>query len=140
MGGRGQGVRRGRSDVRGRVQNGRYDKVRTGNAAGTPLGNRWQVLDQTGDDMDLSIEEVRRERREEIREETVGRENYRERDDMVGELRRISQPGTSVRAERTAEGGRSATGDDNEGQAGIDKDGDKGMAARKRNLQERSPG
>jgi hypothetical protein len=72
MGGRGQGVRRGRSDSKGRVQNGRYDKVRTGNGAGTSWGNRWQILDQTGEDMDLSIEEVRRERREEIREETAG--------------------------------------------------------------------
>jgi hypothetical protein len=105
MGGRGQGVRRGRSEVRGRVQNGRYDKVRTGYNAGTPIGNRWQVLDQTGEDMDLSIEEVRRERREEIREDTQDRERNREQDDMVGDLRRISQPGTSMRGERTMEGG-----------------------------------
>jgi hypothetical protein len=105
-----------------------------------PTGNRWQVLDQTGEDMDLSIEEVRRERREEIREETLDRERNREQDDMVGELRRVSQPGTSVRVERTTEGGSQATGDDNRAQSGTDKDGDRGMAARKRNLQERSPG
>jgi hypothetical protein len=30
MGGRGQGVRRGRSELRGKVNNGRYDKVRSG--------------------------------------------------------------------------------------------------------------
>jgi hypothetical protein len=59
---------------------------------------------------------------------------------MVGELRRVSQPGTSGRTERTIEGGRNATVDENGGRGGADKEGERGAAVRKRNLQERSPG
>ncbi len=78
MGGRGQGVRRGRNDVRGKVNSGRYDKVTTGGAT----GNRWQILDQTGEDLDMSIDELRRERGEEIREDRM-REEEERRDNGV---------------------------------------------------------
>jgi hypothetical protein len=54
MGGRGQGVRRGRVEVRRRISNGRYDRVRAGSGAGSEWNNRWQVLDQTGEENDTS--------------------------------------------------------------------------------------
>jgi hypothetical protein len=53
MGGRGQGIRRGRGDPRGSISNGRYDRVRAGSGAGAEWSNRWQVLDQTGNDVEM---------------------------------------------------------------------------------------
>ncbi len=61
LGGRGQGFRRGRGEIRGRISNGRYDRVRAGSGAGSEWNNRWQILDQTGDDNDMSGSDGHRE-------------------------------------------------------------------------------
>jgi hypothetical protein len=76
MGGRGQGVRRDRGGPRGGITNGRYDRVRVGSGSGTEWNNRWQVLDQTGTDV-------------EIGDETLGNGN----DDRNGNTERRTEEG-----------------------------------------------
>jgi hypothetical protein len=149
MGGSGQGLGRGRRELRGRVNNGRYDKVRSGGGGVAAWGNRWQVLDQTGEDLDMSIEEIRRERIEEVREErrrvdegsrNDGRMNE-EVEYRVGFLRRVGQPGGSGE-----DLGRSNEENGNERREQVatgaegGRNAEVGETARKRNLQDRSPG
>jgi hypothetical protein len=43
-------------EPRGGVSNGRYDRVRAGSGAGSEWNNRWQVLDQTGNDVEMGAE------------------------------------------------------------------------------------
>jgi hypothetical protein len=145
MGGRGQGVRRGRNEVRGKVNSGRYDKVTSGGGTNGATGNRWQILDQTGEDLDMSIDELRRERGEEIREDRMReeeerRDNGRRNEDRVGNLRRIDQPGGSGGVGIHSEQDRNATRESNAIGDEGGRSGETGEAARKRNLQDRSPG
>jgi hypothetical protein len=139
MGGRGRGRGgRGRAEERGRVSNGRYDRVRIGSGAGLEWSNRWTVLDRTGNDVEISDDEARKDRRgdrESTEEEKGG--------DGGGEGGAV---GTSKKEQGT---------DGRERTHGMTRDGrnlgderretetdrmDEGVTVRKRNLQDRSPG
>jgi hypothetical protein len=137
MGGRGQGVQRDRGGVRGRVSSRRYDRVRAGSGAGAEWSNRWQVLNQTGNDVEMDLNE----------EVMVQRDGGRMegRDSNVTERPRVRQPGTGSvesggreRDENSREIGRE-TGRET-GREEEDRRENGGGTIRKRNLEERSPG
>jgi hypothetical protein len=129
MGGRGQGVRRGRGEVRGRISNSQYDRVRAGSGAGSEWNNRWQVLDQTGDDIDVSISDGNRDGAMGGEE---GLRNGRGDSNVTTRSQERQQ-----RADGLMETDNNVEGGNGNGRIGNET----GTGAiRKRNLQERSPG
>jgi hypothetical protein len=133
MGGRGQGVGRGRVEVRGRISNGRYDRVRAGSGAAGEWNNRWQVLDQTGDENDTSTFERA------VEGAVGGEREIRSGGEDNVTIRNQDRQQRVVNAERME--GRMETDNDTGGE-GNGRNGNESVigAARKRNLQERSPG
>jgi hypothetical protein len=67
------------------VANGRYNRVRAGSGAGMEWNNRWQVLDQTGNDIEMDLNE-------EVMAQRDGGRNEG-RDSNVMERLRVRQPG-----------------------------------------------
>jgi hypothetical protein len=140
MGGRGQGTRRGRGDSRGSVSNGRYDRVRAGSGAGMEWSNRWQVLDQTGNDVEMGAEMDGN-----VNEDSFIRAGGRSEEgrDFVNVTTRprVRQPGVEnvegAERERVEETGGGVGGARTE--EGYGRNGSSGTL-RKRNLEERSPG
>jgi hypothetical protein len=124
-------------EPRGGVSNGRYDRVRAGSGAGSEWNNRWQVLDQTGNDIEMGAE---MDGTDDSFVQSGGRvEDGRERENVTTRLR-VRQPGTDSvdrggreRAEGAIDGGGADVIDEGDGRS------DAGMM-RKRNLEERSPG
>ncbi len=125
MGGRGQGIRRGRGETRGRISNGRYDRVRAGSGAGNEWNNRWQVLDQTGEDIEGIDLDVNREMDGDDGTR-IGRgvNNVTQRNqDRQVRMDGLMETETNEETASGRGGAEAGTG-----------------AVRKRNLQERSPG
>ncbi len=123
-------MRRGRVEVRGRISNGRYDRVRAGSGAAGEWNNRWQVLDQTGDENDTSTFER-------AVEGVVGGEGDMRsgREDNVT-IRSQDRQQRVVSTERTE--GRMETDNDTGGEGNGRGGNESGTGAvRKRNLQER---
>jgi hypothetical protein len=140
MGGRGQGFRRDKGDPRGGISNGRYDRVRARSGAGTEWINRWQVLDQTVNDVEMGIEIEGNGNDDSFVQ--AGRRMKDGRDSNNFTMRpRVRQPGwenteraETDRVEGVTGGERNVRSEDGGGRVGVSG------TLRKRNLDERSPG
>jgi hypothetical protein len=125
-------------EPRGGVSNGRYDRVRAGSGAGSEWNNRWQVLDQTGNDMEIGAEVGGND---DSLLQSGGRvDDVRDRNNVTTRPR-VRQPGTDGMDRGGTERVVGATGGDREDEfdEGDGRAGDTGTM-RKRNLEERSPG
>ncbi len=123
-------------EERGRVSNGRYDRVRIGSGAGTEWSNRWTVLDRTGNDVEISDDETRMEGRVDRLDSGEG---------VNGAGRGDGGAIGRTRVETAIDG--TAHGQMRDGRSNEDVGGgtdaermDEGVTVRKRNLQDRSPG
>jgi hypothetical protein len=137
MGGRGKG-RGGRARVeeRGRVSNGRYDRVRIGSGAGMEWNNRWTVLDRTGNDVEISEDEIRIDGR---RDRLDSEEGTSDAGRGIGE--QLGRTRAETEREGTVHGHRTDGRNIDDGRGGTEAERmDEGVTVRKRNLQERSPG